>query len=74
MDCEEVLVRLWEYLDEELAPEEAEGIRAHLLWCRDCFPTYCCNRAFLQLLARLKSSCSAPPALVSSLTVRLRSL
>jgi len=73
MECEEVLVRLWEYLDEELAPEEAEGIRAHLTWCRDCYPAYCCDRAFLQLLARLKFSCSAPRSLISSLALRLRS-
>ena len=72
MECEEVLVRLWEYLDQELEPEEAERIRAHLEWCRNCYPAYRRDRAFLQLLGRLAKGCSAPPTLVASLRLRLR--
>ena len=72
MECEEVMVRLWEYLDQELAPEEADGVRTHLSHCSDCYPAYCCDRAFLQLVARLRDSCSAPAALVSSIIVQLR--
>ena len=30
MRCEDVLLQLWEYLDEDLAPEEARTVRAHL--------------------------------------------
>jgi mycothiol system anti-sigma-R factor len=72
MECEEVLVRLWEYLDEELAPEEAEGVRAHLKGCSGCYPAYCCQRALIQLLARQRTNCSAPPALVTAVIVHLR--
>jgi mycothiol system anti-sigma-R factor len=72
MECEEVLVRLWEYLDQELGPEEADGIRAHLTWCPDCYPAYCCDRAFLQLLSRLSAGCPAPPNLISSIRIRLQ--
>jgi anti-sigma factor RsiW len=54
MRCEEVVIRLWEYLDDELAPEEAEAVRAHLDHCCHCHPAYCCDRAFLELLARLR--------------------
>ena len=64
MRCEDVLNRLWEYLDEELGPEEAEVIRAHVGTCPHCHPADCCDRAFLTLLARQRSSCSAPPTLV----------
>jgi mycothiol system anti-sigma-R factor len=72
MKCEEVLARLWEYLDEELAPEEADDMRAHLGHCGDCYPAYCWDKAFLQLVARLRDSCSAPASLVSAVIVRLR--
>lgn len=65
MECEEVLNRLWEYLDYELAPEEAKAVRAHLSDCPCCFPSFCCRRAFLELLARQRTGCSAPPTLVA---------
>jgi len=64
MECKEVLVRLWEYLDEELRPEEALAVEAHLRDCAGCYPAYCCDRALLELLARQRTSCSAPPRLL----------
>jgi anti-sigma factor (TIGR02949 family) len=64
MECEEVLIRLWEYLDHELGPEEAESVGQHLYGCSSCQPAYCCDRAFLDLLARQRDICSAPPSLV----------
>lgn len=66
MECEAVLVLLWEYLDEELASEEAETIAAHVSRCPTCRPAYCCNRAFLELLARQRNRCSSPTGLVVS--------
>jgi mycothiol system anti-sigma-R factor len=65
MECEEVLERLWEYLDHELAPEETAAVRAHLGRCAACYPSFCCHRAFLELLARQRVGCSAPPALLA---------
>ena len=70
MECEAVLVLLWEYLDEELGSEEAETVRSHVSQCPRCHPAYCCDRAFLELLARQR--CSAPPTLVVSVRSRLR--
>lgn len=72
MRCEDVLTRLWEYLDQELAPEEVDVVRAHLRGCPRCHPAYCCDRAFLALLARQRSRCSAPLALMTSLRAGLR--
>jgi mycothiol system anti-sigma-R factor len=72
MECKEVLIRLWEYLDEELRAEEAQAVAAHLGYCRDCYPAYCCDRALLELLARQRRSCSAPAALVRSIRIRLK--
>jgi mycothiol system anti-sigma-R factor len=65
MRCEEVLIRLWEYLDEELTAEEAERVKGHLRSCPRCHPAYCCDRAFLELLARQRGRCTAPFSLLA---------
>jgi hypothetical protein len=72
MECKEVLICLWEYLDEELRPEDAEAVAAHLCLCGGCYPAYCCDRALLDLLARQRTACSAPAALVTSVRARLK--
>lgn len=72
MQCDEVLLQLWEYLDQELAREEAEAVAAHLGHCGRCHPVYCWDRALLSLLARQRDNCSAPPALVLAIRLRLR--
>lgn len=72
MECEEVLSRLWEYLDEELTPKEAKAIALHLRCCAECYPAYSCDRALLHLLARQRLTCSAPAALVLSVRARLK--
>jgi hypothetical protein len=64
MECEEILVRLWEYLDQELGREEAELVVEHLHTCSGCYPVYCCDRAFLALVARQRTSARAPASLV----------
>jgi hypothetical protein len=65
MTCEDVLTRLWEYLDEELAPEEARPLAAHLRGCADCHVAFCCDRAFLDLIARQRSRIKVPAGLES---------
>jgi mycothiol system anti-sigma-R factor len=72
MECEEVVFRLWEYLDQELGQEEAEAVAAHLNHCPWCHPVYCCDRAFLALLARQRAGCSAPPNLIMWVRDRFR--
>lgn len=72
MECEAVLALLWEYLDEELGSEEAEAVGSHVSRCPRCRPAYCCDRAFLELLARQRARCPASPTLVTSLRGWLR--
>lgn len=36
--CREALERLYEYLDGELRPEDAEAVRRHYEICRGCYP------------------------------------
>jgi mycothiol system anti-sigma-R factor len=72
MECEEVLIRLWEYLDDELGPEDARALKTHLQDCQGCYPKYRRDRLFLLVLARQRTNCSAPAALRISLLTQLR--
>jgi Putative zinc-finger len=70
MECDEVLLRLWEYLDQELGPPEAAAVQNHLSRCSGCYSACRCNGAFLDLLARQRTTC--PAHLVISVRTRLR--
>jgi mycothiol system anti-sigma-R factor len=72
MECRDVLIHLWEYLDQELAPEEAQAVADHLRGCGSCYPSYCCDRAFLDLLGRLKFRSQAPTHLLISIRAQLK--
>lgn len=65
MECDEVMVRLWEYLDQELGPEEASSVWEHLNECPGCLPVYCHSRALLELLHQQRYTGSAPPSLTA---------
>jgi anti-sigma factor (TIGR02949 family) len=72
MECKEALRLLWEYLDQELGPEDAPAVKAHLIRCSSCYPVYCCDRKFLDLLARQRERCTAPPTLVFAIRAQLK--
>ena len=72
MECPEVIERLWEYLDGELAAKEASAIDSHLSDCESCRPRCQCDRTFLILLVRsLSRPCLAPPELRRAVRLRL---
>jgi mycothiol system anti-sigma-R factor len=71
MECEQVVARLWEYLDHQLGPEEARLLQAHLRWCAWCHGAYRCDREFLRMLARQRTVCRAPVALGLRIRARL---
>ncbi len=72
MECKDVLTRLWEYLDEELAPEDAAAVATHLSGCPSCRPCCSFDTNFLALLRRQRARLSAPPRLIASVSVSLR--
>jgi len=72
MECREVIDRLWEYLDGELAAEEAAAIGGHLGECPTCRPRCRCDRTFLLVIRRsLTAPCPAPIAFSEALRARL---
>ncbi|MBS9402808.1 zf-HC2 domain-containing protein [Halomonas sp. TRM85114] len=62
LDCEEVIERLFEYLDRELDERQIADIEHHLARCRDCF-----TRAQFETRLRARVSAAgtvtAPPRL-----------
>ena len=51
IDCEAVLERLYEYIDDELRdPDVVRRIRAHLELCGRCYPEYRFEETFLRFL------------------------
>lgn len=52
VDCQHVMKRMWEYLDGELAEQEAAELREHLAMCARCNPQYRFQLAFLELVVR----------------------
>ena len=75
MECREVIDRLWEYLDDELAAEEAAAVRHHLAGCGAC-PSRCsCDRTFLLVIVRaLRAPRPAPPHLHALVRSRLAAI
>jgi len=61
IDCHGIMKRLWEYLDGELPPDEADRIRDHLAMCARCYPQYRHQLAFLALVSRAAAATTQRP-------------
>jgi mycothiol system anti-sigma-R factor len=61
--CEDVIERMYEFLDGELSPDVDEKIRHHLQCCQRCFPEFEYERVFLRFLERRGQIEKAPPSL-----------
>ncbi|MGB5952967.1 MAG: mycothiol system anti-sigma-R factor [Ornithinimicrobium sp.] len=58
-DCAEVILRLFEYLDNEANPEDRERIKEHLDQCGACLREY---ERDLLLKSIVRRACCAEPA------------
>lgn len=61
--CEDVLSRLWEFLDGELGPEEETQVKKHLDVCNRCYPQYDFQRAYFEYARRIRDRDHAPSSL-----------
>jgi anti-sigma factor (TIGR02949 family) len=66
VDCSEALLRVFEFLDGEMAPSDRAQIRAHLAECAECLNQYDLDQ---MVKVVVKRSCVSEPA-----PVRLRSV
>jgi anti-sigma factor (TIGR02949 family) len=72
IDCREARDRLQDYLKEELTPERAREMAAHLERCRHCFSQAKFEESFL-LMLRIKSQRTCcPNALKERILAALR--
>lgn len=60
--CDQVVAKLWEYLDRELSAEASAEVERHLEVCRRCFPQYDFQRAYRDYLRQVQRE-SVPPEL-----------
>lgn len=69
LDCEEVIERLFEYLDRELDERQIADIEYHLARCRDCF-----TRAQFETRLRTRVAAAGTVKAPSRLHQRIRQL
>jgi anti-sigma factor (TIGR02949 family) len=58
--CDQVIRRLWDYVDGELDPESAAALRAHLDMCSRCLPQYDFQKAYRAFALRTSSQVVPP--------------
>jgi anti-sigma factor (TIGR02949 family) len=61
MPCDQVMERLWDFIDGELPPEEELAVQAHLEMCGRCFPQYDWDRAYARFMHSASVRMANPP-------------
>lgn len=69
LDCEDVIARLFDYLDRELDAETLQAIDAHIALCRSCF-----SRAEFERRLRARVAEAGEAEAPASLRLRARRL
>jgi len=70
-DCSEALLRVYEYLDGELGPDEVAKIQSHLDECGPCLKEYDLDTTLKALIKRSCESERAPEALRLTIMSRI---
>ncbi len=70
--CADVLRHLWDYLDDQITPEGAERLRAHIASCAKCHEYEVYQECFLQAVSRLRAQLGAPGQLRERLAEGLK--
>ena len=72
LDCQEAIARLQDYLKQELTPELAAEMRAHLEHCRPCLGYARFEQSFLEMLEAQARQCGCPGELRARVLRELR--
>ncbi len=70
-DCSEALLRVYEYLDGELGPEDCAKIQAHLDECGPCLKEYDLDTTLKALIKRSCGREEAPDSLRTTIMSRI---
>jgi anti-sigma factor (TIGR02949 family) len=72
LDCREAIARLQDYLKQELTPELAAEMHAHLEHCRPCLGHARFEQSFLEMLEAQARRCGCPGELRARVLRELR--
>jgi anti-sigma factor (TIGR02949 family) len=70
--CVDVLRHLWDYLDDQITPDGAARLKAHIAACEECRGFEDNQECFLAGLAQLKAQIGAPDSVREKLAEKLR--
>ena len=71
-NCADVLRHLWDYLDDEITPDGAERLRAHIAACPTCQSYEVYQACFLEAVRKLRADLGASGALRERLAEGLK--
>lgn len=73
-ECSEIVLRVFEYIDDEMSDDDCRRVRAHLDECADCLSEYE-RDVLVKALVRRSCGCEeAPPTLRLSIMTRITSI
>jgi len=70
--CAEVLLHLWDYLDDQITAEGADRLRAHIAACPTCESYELYQTCYLEAVKKLRTELAAPGALRERLAEGLK--
>ncbi|MCA1782393.1 MAG: mycothiol system anti-sigma-R factor [Dermatophilaceae bacterium] len=73
-DCSEFLLRIYEYMDGEMGPEENLRFQAHVRECRPCLKQHEVDQTVKSLIRRVEPVAVAPETLKASIVARITTI
>ena len=58
--CSQVVLHVWDYLDDRLTPDATASLRAHIAECRECLDYQLFQQRFLEALGAIRVERCAP--------------
>jgi len=73
-DCSEFLLRIYEYMDGEMGPEENLRFEAHVRECQPCLKQHQVDQTVKSLIRRVEPDAVAPETLRASIVARITTI
>jgi mycothiol system anti-sigma-R factor len=73
-DCSEFMLRIYEYMDGEMGPEENLRFAAHVRQCRPCLEQHRVDQTVKSLIRRVEPAAQAPETLRASIIARITTI
>jgi len=73
-DCSEFMLRIYEYMDGEMGPEEQLRFQAHIRECRPCLRQHDLDQMVKGLIRRVTPRAVAPESLRSAIVARITTI